>query len=102
MQYSKPALTSQALLGKMSAQGFVVDPEDQAMASCYLDFVGAHRIKGYWHKSVDPMSKQFRPDRSNFKYLSRQIQFDESLRQLLWRMLERVELAIRSIGRAHV
>ena len=86
----------------MITRGLVVDPEDMATASCYLDFVGAHRIKGYWHKSVDPVSKQFRPDRSNFKYLYRQIRFDEDLRQLLWRMLERVELAIRSVIANHL
>lgn len=102
MQYNKPAFTSGQLLAKLQGQGFVVDADDAALAPRYFDYIGAHRIKGYWYSSVDPVSKRFRADRGNFKYLVQQISFDEDLRALLWGLLEKVELAVRSAMANHL
>ncbi len=93
--YPKPALTASALLSKLQGQGLVVDPADMTVALRYIEFIGAHRMKGYWYSSVDPATKRFRPGQDNFQYLAQQIHFDQELRALLWVAMEKVELAVR-------
>lgn len=94
--FLKPSFTASQALAKLVAQGFVVAPPDAAAAAKIFEFVGAHRIKGYWFSSVDPVTKQFSPGKETFAYLAQQIRFDEELRALTWSALEKVELAVRS------
>lgn len=96
MKFSKPAFNSNQLITKLVAQGFVIDPADSSIAPRYFDYIGAHRIKGYWYSSVDPSTKKFRQGRDNFQYLVQQVNFDDEMRALLWRVIGKVELAVRA------
>jgi abortive infection bacteriophage resistance protein len=102
MKYTKAAFDTKQVLAKLQLQGFVINPPDELRALQLFDFVGSHRLKGYWYSSVDATTKVFKPGRENFTYLAQQVDFDHRLRALLWQLLEKVELAVRSVMANHL
>jgi abortive infection bacteriophage resistance protein len=94
--FTKKALSPKQLLTKLGAQGLIVDAEDIDLAEKYFEFIGGYRLKGYWLQSLDSATKRFTIGRDNFRYLVDQVEFDEAVRSILRKSLEKVELAIRS------
>ena len=94
--FTKKALPPSQLLAKLCSQGLVISVGDEDFAERFFEFIGGYRLKGYWHHSIDPLTKRFIVGRENFKYLVQQVEFDEEVRSILRKSLEKVELAIRS------
>lgn len=92
--FSKPAATPANLLAKLKAQGLVVPPHDENRALAYLGFVGAYRLKGYWHHLIDPSSKLFPPGYA-FQSLVDRYEFDRDLRAIAISAIDRLEVAVR-------
>lgn len=55
--FAKVALTPQALLAKLKAQGLIVNDDSAALK--YIAYVGHFRLKGYWYQLQDSAIKNF-------------------------------------------
>jgi abortive infection bacteriophage resistance protein len=93
--FSKPAITPERLLEKLKFQGLIVKQDEEPQALNYLRFVGAYRLKGYWHHVINPITKKF-PSGYSYKQLIDRCEFDRELRAATNEAIERLEVAIRS------
>lgn len=91
--FSKKALSTADLLAKLQGQGLIVNDTQKALN--YLQYVGAYRLKGYWHHLADKKTKQFPPGLS-FDHIAERCEFDRELRSATIEAIDRLEVAIRS------
>lgn len=96
IKFAKPALSPNATLSKLLAQGLVINPADQQLAQAYFESIGGHRLKGYWWRLTDQATKAFLPGQNNFRRIVDLVEFDQKLRALLWPAIETVEVSVRS------
>lgn len=103
--YGKPYLSVPQQLALLSTRGMVVP--DQAKAEEYLTRIGYYRLSAYWYPFRDSASgptlgsppqitDKFKPD-SSFKVAVDLYAFDKALRLQLLDVLERIEIAIRTL-----
>ncbi|MFA9441671.1 Abi family protein [Uliginosibacterium sp. sgz301328] len=94
--FTKPAGTPEQLLSKLIVQGLHVPADERDEALHYFRFVGAYRLKGYWHHEIDPATKRF-PDGFTFTSIRQRYEFDRELRAITLAAIERLEVAIRVV-----
>ncbi len=97
MHYSKQAISVEAQVAHLIARGMRV--ADPAQAAQHLRYVGYFRLRGYFSSLVvDPLdwSLGFRPG-TDFELLLALYNMDRDLRLLFMHLLERFEVAVRTL-----
>ena len=61
----------------------------------YLNGVGAYRLKGYWHRAQDPVTKRFKAG-FEFEDIRQCCELDREIRAATIEAIDRLEVAIRS------
>lgn len=94
MIYSKPALTIPDQIIKLQQRGLII--ANIPLAEHYLINVGYYRLSGYWiTMQSDKVNHIFKP-KSTFENVIAIYQFDRELRLLLFEIIERIEIALRT------
>lgn len=94
LPYAKPALTPQAHLSKLKAQGLKVDDDNEALK--YISYVGHFRLKGYWYQLQDAATKRFLPN-TTFTHIIQRYECDREIRAIVMESAERLEVAVRTV-----
>ncbi len=98
--YTKPYLTIDEQIARLQARGMIVP--DREKAEEYLSRLGYYRLSAYWYPLRDlegsPSTpiERFKPG-SSFKTAVELYVFDKGLRLQLLDVLERIEIAIRTL-----
>jgi abortive infection bacteriophage resistance protein len=94
MIYSKGAITIQAQISQLKARGLEIT--DDALAVQYLSNISYYRLAGYWWPMQnDKTSHTFKPN-SRFEDAVALYNFDRELRILLFDVIEKIEIALRT------
>ncbi|MGV3531351.1 MAG: Abi family protein [Chthoniobacteraceae bacterium] len=96
MKFTKPALSLPAQLTKLQSRGLSIP--DTAKAEHYLRFIGYYRLSAYalpFQQHGQP-GKPFKPG-VTFEDVLNLYRFDRELRLLAMDVLERIEVAVRSV-----
>jgi len=94
MIYSKIVLTVDEQITQLKQRGLVIN--DVALANHYLSNVSYYRLAGYWWPmQSDKVNHQFKPN-SRFEDVISLYNFDRELRLLLFDVIERIEIALRT------
>jgi abortive infection bacteriophage resistance protein len=92
--YSKPPLIISDQIKKLQKRGLII--ADIPIAEHYLINVGYYRLSGYWlTMQSDKANHIFKPN-STFENVISIYQFDRELRLLLFDIIERIEIALRT------
>jgi abortive infection bacteriophage resistance protein len=92
--YSKPVLSIPDQIKKLQSRGLIIN--DIPLAKHYLINVGYYRLSGYWlAMQADKVNHIFKPN-STFENVVSIYQFDRELRLLLFDIIERIEIALRT------
>lgn len=92
--YAKPALTPQALLAKLKAQGLQIEDDGEALK--YISYVGHFRLKGYWFQLQEVATKRFQTD-TTFAHIVQRYECDREIRAIVMESAERLEVAVRTV-----
>ncbi|GJM35120.1 MAG: CAAX amino protease [Saprospiraceae bacterium] len=94
MQYRKPAIDIAAQIQLLEGRGLTI--ADQALALHYLSYISYYRLAGYWWPlQADKNDHTFKPG-SNFQTVINLYNFDRELRLMVFNMIERIEIGIRT------
>ena len=92
--YNKPALSYADQLAKLKQRGLVINDED-----AFLDILekkSYFRLSGYWYPLLSCKANNIFKPGANFDTAYSIYLFDRSLRQLIVKELEKIEIAVRS------
>jgi abortive infection bacteriophage resistance protein len=94
MQFNKPAITIAEQIQLLESRGLII--EDRIMVEHYLSQISYYRLAGYWWPlQVDKEAHIFKPD-STFQTVIDIYNFDRELRLIVFNMIERIEISIRT------
>ena len=94
MEYNKAKITIAAQIQLLKQRGLII--EDEAEAEHFLNNVSYYRLAGYWWPfQQDKINHVFKPD-SFFRDVVSLYEFDRKLRLLLFKVIERIEISLRS------
>ncbi|MBQ6979190.1 MAG: Abi family protein [Clostridia bacterium] len=91
--YPKRILTSTQLVSKLSSEGMIIDPTDNAEE--VLSSIGYYRFKGYCFHFLDRTTHHFVPN-TKFSDIVKLYRFDMDLSHLLFGYLSQIEVALRA------
>ena len=92
--YPKKVLTLDQQIAQLKDRGLIID-EDR-IAKDYLKNISYFRLQGYWWEfQVDKENHKFKEE-TNFSDVINLYTFDRKLRLLLFDVIERIEIAIRT------
>ncbi|MET7001109.1 Abi family protein [Chitinophaga defluvii] len=94
MTCNKPATTISDQLIQLKTRGLII--ADEPLAACFLSNTSYYRLAGYWWPmQADKINHLFKPN-SKFEDVIALYEFDSALRLLLFNVIERIEIALRS------
>ena len=94
MQYRKPAISIADQIQLLESRGMMVD--DKPFAEHFLSYVSYYRLAGYWWPlQSDKVNHTFKPG-SHFQTVVDLYNFDRELRLIVFNMIERIEIGIRT------
>lgn len=94
MQYLKPALNIAQQVALLQQRGLII--QDQSFAEHFLSMVSYYRLEGYWWPfQSDKVNHIFKPN-SRFEDVIALYNFDRELRLIVFDMIERIEIALRT------
>lgn len=94
--YSKPALTYHEQLEQLTTRGLQINNPDRAIH--LLESISYYRLSGYWYPLLtEDKEKHIFKEGANFDNAFEMYTFDRSLRILLFRELEKIEITIRAV-----
>lgn len=94
MRYTKPATTVQEQISLLQQRGMLIS--DVPNAEHFLSNISYYRLAGYWWPmQADKVNHIFKPG-SRFENVIALYNFDRELRILLFDVIERIEIALRS------
>lgn len=94
MIYSKQVTTIDDQIDQLRTRGLIIP--DDAVAKLYLLNISYYRLAGYWWPmQADKVNHLFKPN-SNFDNVIALYNFDRELRLLLFDVIERIEIGLRS------
>jgi abortive infection bacteriophage resistance protein len=92
--YTKPPLSILQQIKQLQERGLLIN--NLPLAEHYLINVGYYRLSGYWlAMQSDKVKHTFKPN-STFENVVSIYQFDRELRLLLFDIIERIEIALRT------
>ncbi|MCW5521113.1 Abi family protein [Aureitalea sp. L0-47] len=92
--FNKPATTIDQQLALLAKRGLEIDNE--ALARHYLSHVSYYRLGEYWYvMQADKETHQFK-DKSKFSDVVNLYNFDRKLRILLFDVIEKIEISLRT------
>mgnify|MGYP000916158677 CR=1 FL=1 len=94
MSYNKPAFTIEQHISQLRQRGLIIN--DELLATHFISFVSYYRLAGYWWSmQSDKVNHTFKPN-STFENVIQLYNFDRELRILLFDVIERIEIALRT------
>ncbi len=93
MIYSKEAYTIQQHIEQLKQRGLLVE---DAMAEHYLSHVSYYRLAGYWWPMQADKEKHIFKPNSKFEDVISLYNFDAELRILLFDVIEKIEISLRT------
>src|SRR5882724_11582436 len=94
MQYDKQTTTIEDQLLQLKSRGLVISVD--LSASHYLSNISYYRLAGYWWPmQADKVNHIFKPN-SRFEDVVALYNFDRELRLLLFDVIERIEIGLRT------
>lgn len=94
MIYDKPAYTINQHIEKLRERGLIIN--DEGLAKHYLSHVSYYRLAGYWWPmQSDKENHKFKPN-STFEDVIALYNFDRELRILLFDVIEKIEISLRT------
>jgi abortive infection bacteriophage resistance protein len=94
MQFNKPALSIAEQISLLRSRGLIIG--DEILATYFLTNVSYYRLEGYWWPlQSDKVNHIFKPE-SHFQTVIDLYNFDRELRLLLFEMIERIEIGLRT------
>ena len=94
IDYPKKILTLDNQITQLKERGLVID--DDQIAKNYLKNISYFRLQGYWWEFQDDKQEHKFKENTNFNDVINLYTFDRKLRLLLFDVLERVEIALRT------
>lgn len=94
MIYNKPATTVQQQIAQLQARGLAIS--DLPLATHFLSTISYYRLAGYWWPmQANKTTHAFKPN-SRFEDVIALYNFDRELRLLLFDVIERIEIGLRT------
>lgn len=94
MIYNKVTTTIQQQIHQLEERGLIIT--DEVLAEHYLSSISYYRLAGYWWPmQSDKTNHIFKPD-SKFEDVLALYNFDRELRLLLFDVIERIEISLRT------
>ena len=94
MKFNKPAISITDQINLLKSRGLIIN--DAAAANHYLSQISYYRLVGYWYPlQSDKVNHKFKPG-STLQTVIDLYNFDRELRLLVFNMIERVEIGIRT------
>jgi len=94
MIYEKKAYTNKEHIELLRRRGLII--KDEALAEKYLSHISYYRLAGYWWSMQDDKEAHtFKPD-STFSNVVALYNFDAKLRMLLFEVIEKIEISLRT------
>ena len=94
MIYSKEAFTIDEHIGQLKERGLLIRNNDLAVH--YLGHVSYYRLAGYWWPMQSDKEKRIFKEGSNFEDVISLYNFDGELRVLLFDVIEKIEISLRT------
>lgn len=92
--FQKPATTIDWQIKKLQERGLVID--DENLAKGYLSNVSYYRLGEYWYVMLSDKENHIFKDTANFSAVISMYEFDRQLRVLLFDVIERIEISLRT------
>jgi len=94
MQYNKPAISKVKQIQLLESRGLII--ENHEMAEHFLSQISYYRLAGYWWPlQADKQTHTFK-EGSRFQTVIDLYNFDRELRLIVFNMVERIEISIRT------
>jgi len=94
MIYSKETLTIQQHIDQLKQRGLII--KDEKFSSHYLAHISYYRLAGYWWPmQADKVDHKIKPN-SKFEDVLSLYNFDSELRVLLFDVIEKIEISLRT------
>ena len=94
MHYRKPAIDIADQIQLLESRGLIID--DRALAYHFLSYISYYRLAGYWWPlQSDKVNHSFKPG-SDFQTIINLYNFDRELRLIVFNMIERIEIGLRT------
>ncbi|MCK5367654.1 MAG: Abi family protein [Cyclobacteriaceae bacterium] len=94
MLYDKQATTISEQISLLSERGLIID--DEEFATHHLSHKSYYRLAGYWWPmQADKENHHFKPN-SKFRDVIALYEFDHELRMLLFDVIEKIEISLRT------
>ncbi|WP_026837371.1 Abi family protein [Gillisia sp. JM1] len=92
--FDKTALTIEDQIEKLKNRGLEIYPEDNA--AHYLSHISYYRLGEYWHSMQEDKQDHIFKPHSRFKDVISLYMFDRELRLLLFDVIEKIEISLRT------
>lgn len=94
MRYTKPSLSISQQITQLQQRGLIIN--DIPLAEHYLLNVGYYRLSGYWWSMQEDKTNHIFKPLSTFENVIAICRFDRELRLVLFDIIERIEIALRT------
>jgi len=94
MKYSKKALSIEEQIDQLKKRGLIFENETKAVH--YLANISYYRLAGYWWSMQDDKEQHRFKDSSTFENVIKIYNFDAELRILLFDVIEKIEISLRT------
>lgn len=94
MIYSKAVLTIDQHIQQLKDRGLAIN--DNELARHYLSHVSYYRLAGYWWSMQEDKEKHLFKPKSKFEDVVHLYNFDRELRVLLFDVIEKIEISLRT------
>jgi abortive infection bacteriophage resistance protein len=92
--FTKPAFTIEEQIAQLEARGLIIKPEDNAVH--YLSHISYYRLGEYWYSMQHDKEEHLFKENSRFGDVIALYNFDRELRILLFDVIEKIEISLRT------
>lgn len=92
--FEKEAFTIKQQIERLQERGLIITPEDKA--DHYLSHISYYRLGEYWHSMQLDKTNHIFKENSKFKDVIALYSFDRELRILLFDIIEKIEISLRT------
>lgn len=92
--FEKAAFTIKQQIERLQERGLIITPEDKA--DHYLSHISYYRLGEYWHSMQSDKTNHIFKENSKFKDVIALYNFDGELKILLFDVIEKIEISLRT------